>query len=345
MKIFKKNPQTRRLPGTIVAADTGSIGEGSIVEGERRPPKSANNGEPGASEARADSSSTADPPKFHSGMAEKTARATAISKVKLWEAFTPARPKQVERFFAGRRDALQRMITAIQEDHAHVIIYGPRGIGKTSLANIFTESATHAEYRVLRYPCSTGTKFTEIFRGFLKNLPSDYMDRQTQAKYSGIDNFEQLLPSGDFGPTELSEALGHLKLEHAILIVDEFDRVASGEMKRNLVEAMKNLSDNSAQVTLIIIGIARSLEELLGIHPSIQRHLVGIHLPLMEASELRSMILTAEEACSLPLDDATRDMIVSFSRGLPYYAQLLALHACRPTGAFPFKIGCRDVRP
>jgi len=248
---------------------------------------------------------------------------------KLWEAFTPSRPKYSSRFFAGRRWALQRIITAVEQDQAHIVIFGPRGIGKTSLANVLAESASEVEYQVLRYPCGSNATFEEIFRGLLRSLPSDYLDRATQARFSGADNLEQLLPAGEFGPTDLTEILSQIKLEHAILIIDEFDRVEDKQLKRQLAEAIKNLSDVAARVTFIIIGIAHSLDELIGLHPSIQRHVVGIHLPLMTSSELERVVLAGEEASGIRFEDATREMIAAFSKGLPYFAQLLCLHAGR----------------
>ena len=251
------------------------------------------------------------------------------AQTKLWEAFTPSRPKYSSRFFAGRRWALQRIITAVEQDQAHIVIYGPRGVGKTSLANVLAESASEGEYQVLRYPCGSDATFEEIFRGLLRSLPADQLDRATQARLAGVENLEQLLPEGEFGPTDLTAILSQIKLDHAILIIDEFDRVESKQLKNQLAEAIKNLSDASARVTFIVIGIAHSLDELIGMHPSIQRHLVGIHLPLMTVSELERVVLAGEDASGVRFEDATRDMIVAFSKGLPYYAQLLSLHAGR----------------
>jgi len=252
-----------------------------------------------------------------------------LVETKLWEAFTPSRPKYSSRFFAGRRWALQRIISAVEQDQAHIVIFGPRGIGKTSLANVLAESASEVEYQVLRFPCGSNATFEEIFRGLLSGLSADHLDRATQAKFAGADNFAQLLPEGDFGPTDLTAVLGQIKLEHAILIIDEFDRVESPKLKNQLAEAIKNLSDASARVTFVVIGIAHSLDELIGMHPSIQRHLVGIHLPLMTTKELERVVWAGEEASGVRFEDATRDMIVSFSKGLPFYAQLLSLHAGR----------------
>ena len=221
------------------------------------------------------------------------------------------------------------MITAVEENQDCIIIYGPRGIGKTSLANVIAEAARRVGYLVIRYPCTSGTTFEEIFRGLLRNLPSESLGRANRVRYSDVQSFEQLLPPDEFGPTELAEALSLLKLDHAIMIIDEFDRVESEDLKNQLAEAIKNLSDAAARVTLIIVGIGRSLEGLVGMHPSIQRHLVAIQVPLMEPSEIQRVILSGEQASGIHFDDDTRDKIVSFSKGLPYYAQLMALHAGR----------------
>jgi len=217
----------------------------------------------------------------------------------------------------------------IEQDRAHIVVFGPRGIGKTSLVNVLAELARDVEYRVMRCACGSDATFEEIFRSLLRSLPIGDLDRDTQARFSGVDNLEQLLPPGAFGPTDLTNVLSHIKLEHTILIIDEFDRVEETQLKRQFAEAIKNISDVGARVTFIIIGIAQSLEELIGIHPSIQRHVVGIHLPLMTRGELERLVQAGEVASGVSFEDATRDMIVSFSKGLPYYAQLLSLHAGR----------------
>ena len=272
-------------------------------------------------------------PRFHFAPLDAAGRrvsapdADGARQMRLWEAFTPRRPTSWCRVFAGRRWALRRIISAIEEEQAHVLIFGPRGIGKTSLTNALAECAVRSEYQVLKYPCSSDTTFEDIFRGLLTRLPADFMDRAGRANLAEAENFEQLLPRGNFGPTELTRALGHLALEHAILIIDEFDRIVSERTKNQLAECIKNLSDAAARVTIVILGIAQSAEELVGKHPSIQRHMISIHLPLMEPDELHRIVQIGERESGIAFDDAARDMIVSFSKGLPYYTQLLCLYS------------------
>lgn len=50
--------------------------------------------------------------------------------------FTPSTPISVADLFAGRSSQIYRIIDAIGERGRHVILYGERGVGKTSLAQI-----------------------------------------------------------------------------------------------------------------------------------------------------------------------------------------------------------------
>lgn len=250
-------------------------------------------------------------------------------RAKLRQAFTPTRPKVWAKDFAGRYRAVKRIVEAIEQEQAHVIIHGVRGIGKSSLANIIEESARQAEYQVRRFPCSSDTTYEEMFRRLLSSLPASFLDRSARASNPNVERFDQLLPQGAFGPTDVTQILSFVALEHVIFIFDEFDRVQDAEIKNQIAETIKNLSDISARVTFLIVGIAENLEELIGKHPSVHRHLVGIHLPLMEPEEVRSLVLRGARNAGIRFDDAVTDLVVSFSKGLPYYAQLICLHAGR----------------
>jgi len=256
------------------------------------------------------------------------ARASAA----LREAFTPSQPKHWSRLFTGRYDEMERIIAAIEEKRAHVVIFGERGRGKTSLANVVTEIASDAGYLVLRCACSTDLTFEEMFRGFLRRLPRRLLYTATRAARGSapdVDNFEQLLPPGNFGATELTEVMRRLSNGHAILVIDEFDRIGDEKLKGKLAEAIKNLSDVSARVTLLIVGVAQTIEELIGNHPSIERNVVSIHLPLMSPKDIENVIRAGEVVSGVRFNDAVRAAIVRLSKGLPYYAQLLSLHAAR----------------
>lgn len=268
-------------------------------------------------------------------------RARALQHLR--EAFTPTQPKQSVKLFAGRRRELARIVSAIEEWKAHVVIYGERGYGKSSLANVVVEIARQGGITVLTAACSSEITFQEMFRNFLKELPLPYRGiasgGSNAARREG--HFASLLPAGEFGATELTEALRHLTDRHVIFRIDEFDRIRSTEFKNQLAEAIKNLSDTGARVTFLIVGVAEDLDELLGQHPSIQRNVVGIHLSLMSEAELTKLIKAGERAADIQFEDEVRARIIALAQGLPYQAQLLALHC----GAVAIEDGLKRVKP
>ena len=256
----------------------------------------------------------------------------AVSRA-IREAFTPTQPKKHwKNSFAGRYEILQRIIGAIEEQRAHIVVFGERGRGKTSLANVLTEIANEAGYFMLRCACSSDLSFEEMFRTFLKKLPRRFLDsgpRGPAENRTGVESIEGLLPERAFGATEVTDALRCLVGGHVIFVIDEYDRVSDESLKNNLAETIKNLSDAGANVTLFVIGVARSLDELIGLHPSIQRNILSIHLPLMSPGEIRRIIRAGEGSSGARFSDEVSGGIVRLSKGLPYFAQLLCLHAAR----------------
>ena len=255
----------------------------------------------------------------------ETGRLSAL----LRDAFTPTRPKQDTALFSGRFKQMQRIIAAIEEERAHVMIYGERGSGKTSLANVLAGKAEEAGYMVQRFACSSELSFENIFRSFLRRMPATLLpDGIGATSRAGIDNFEQLLP-GHCGVAELVALFERISEKHVLLIIDEYDRVTDEETKARLAELIKNMSDAAVPVTLVIIGVAENVGQLLGKHPSLQRTIVTVPMPLMSRREIDGIIAAGEERSGLGFDPWARQAIIDFAQGLPYHAQLLCLFAAR----------------
>lgn len=263
---------------------------------------------------------------------EETAISPEMNRA-LREAFTPTRPKQkVNSLFVGRMQTLRRIIAAIEEERAHVVLFGDRGRGKTSLANAIQQIAGQAGYLTLKLTCSAELTFEDIFRNFLRRIPSTYYGAAAGNPFSGrptFANFDECLPSGPFSVTELNDALCEIQGTHVLMILDEYDRITSEDVKNKLAELIKNLADSSVPVTILIVGVAENVDHLLGKHPSIQRSLVAVHLPLMTEREVERIIVAGSANAGIAFDPDVRRRIVGFAKGLPYYAQLLSLYAAR----------------
>lgn len=251
----------------------------------------------------------------------------------LREAFTPTRPKkEVNALFIGRLSTIRRVISAIEEERAHVVLYGDRGRGKTSLGNAVEQIASQAGYLPTKLTCSAELTFEDMFRTLLRRIPTGYMGGDMGMGYANpraSGTFDERLPAGSFTVTQLAEVMEEIAGTHVLMMLDEYDRIIDEDVKNKLAELIKNITDRGAPVTLFIIGVSETVEQLLGKHPSIQRAMVAVHLPPMTDREIERIIITGGEAAGISFAPEARRIIVALSKGLPYFAQLLSLHAAR----------------
>src|SRR5271168_4257856 len=52
--------------------------------------------------------------------------------------FTPGAPINEKDLFAGRSEQVEKIIDAVSQHGCHAILYGERGVGKTSLSNMIS---------------------------------------------------------------------------------------------------------------------------------------------------------------------------------------------------------------
>ena len=250
-------------------------------------------------------------------------------RIKFSAVFTPAQPVIRRERFAGRTDALARLIGGIEDQRLHAILYGDRGIGKTSLLHILADTAREAGYVVLYESCDAGTGFDEMFRSVLAQIPQLYhggtapVDEAVAAGGSLLE----LAPAGELSPRLVTDLLAAVAGARVILMLDEFDRVTSADFRRGIAELIKNLSDRCARVQLVVAGVAANFTELVAHIPSIRRNVLNLELPRMTDAEIEEIIAIGAEESGLGFSASARLQIRAIAHGYPYIATLLAHHA------------------
>lgn len=252
----------------------------------------------------------------------------ARRKLALRDALGASQPVIGRESFAGRHDALAQLIASVEQQRVHVVIYGERGIGKTSLAHVFAETAREARYLVLYGSCGTEARFDAMFRSFAARIPRLYHKSvlPNSAEAERGDHFDTMLED-HFGPRELAELFADVTGTRVIIILDEYDRVLDPNFRRDVAELIKNLSDRAARVQLVLTGVAQNLDELIGYAPSIRRNIVGLPMRPLIASEVRDVIAIGENAASLRYSDEAVTMVTTMAGGSPYLVRLLAHQA------------------
>lgn len=249
-------------------------------------------------------------------------------------AFLPSQPVASAIKFAGRGTLLTRVVRAIQDQHLHVIIYGDRGIGKTSVLRVVQELAESAHYSVYYVSCGEEMDFSDTFRAVAAKISALY-DSAIDPTIESVERGGTLadrLPAGNFTVSQFSDVLTHVAGTRILIFLDEFDRVGSMRFRAAVAELIKNLSDRSMQVQLVLAGVAANVTDLVEQVPSIRRNIVGIPVLNMVDDEIRELIAIGEKHGDVRFGDDAIRLLTTHATGLPYLASLIAQHACLVAG-------------
>lgn len=247
--------------------------------------------------------------------------------IEVTETFSPGAPVQERDLFAGRIPQLQALMDAVYQRGRHGIVFGERGVGKTSLVNILAlilQSPTR-DVVTVKVNADPNDTFSSLWKKIFRRLNYEVKeDGQARIKTIADELPEVLSPDdvqialSDFSPNQTP-----------LLILDEFDRILDKEVTALVADTIKALSDYSVPATVIVVGVAEDVTALIRSHESVSRAFIQVRMPRMSQEELGEIIVQRYRKCGIDIDDSGLWKATFLSRGLPYYAQLLGMHAAR----------------
>jgi Cdc6-like AAA superfamily ATPase len=231
------------------------------------------------------------------------------------QVFTPSAPVADLSFLSGRLGQIGDVVSAVSQRGQHVALYGERGVGKTSLANIlgqlFGEHPTFKDLQAVGVNCHTNDDFGSLWSNIFREL-----------RIEGSP--------ADVSPEDVRFVLRDVG-RPTLIVIDELDRLEDDDALSLLADTVKTLSDHSIATTLVLVGIADSVEQLIGDHRSIERALVQVGMPRMSAPELTEIIDRGCDYAGLTVESGQKNRLARLSEGLPHYTHLLCLHAAQRT--------------
>jgi hypothetical protein len=240
--------------------------------------------------------------------------------------FNPGSPLNERALFAGRSDQMDKIVHAVSQRGYHAILYGERGVGKTSLSKVLREYLDNVGKNIVMsgVNCDASDDFSSLWSKAFRDVVI------TQAKPGiGLTATKIEFPER-IAPNDVTRALTAIGDRHKMVIIfDEFDRIKDKATTVMMADTIKALSDRGLQCTILLIGVAESVDELIQEHNSIERVLVQVHLSRMTDDEVKEIITKGLSRLAMEIRNDALSAAATLCQGLPYVTHLLALHSAR----------------
>jgi hypothetical protein len=230
-------------------------------------------------------------------------------------AFTPSGPVTALSAFSGRGSQLLKATGGIAQPGRHVIVYGERGVGKTSLSNVLVDAVGRIGganvRRSVRVNCTVGATFGSLWSEAVLGLGVEVPE-----------GWAHVAPT----PEMIRRALERVE-PPSVVIFDEYDRLDDDDALSLMADTVKTLSDNLVRSKVVIVGVGDTIDELVGEHESVRRALEQVLVPRMTPVEVADVVTSRLQIVSMQITDSALARVVRLAEGLPSYAHALPLEA------------------
>ncbi|MCP2256295.1 AAA ATPase domain-containing protein [Prauserella aidingensis] len=242
-------------------------------------------------------------------------REAKIASSNVRNVFTPHQPISEVNLLFGRTDEIRNLVETLNTPGQHVLLYGERGVGKSSLANVASNLVLQMlQSKIYIKRCDQSDTFESILHEPLSEArpelyQSEVSATESSSKHGGLGagpidagrergrEVTRTYPNRvSISPSTAGRALADMD---GLLVVDEFDAIREDSDKGRVSELIKQLSDGASPFKIMVVGIAASASELTAAHPSVQRNLRETKLRRMEVGELREIVTVGAEAIGI----------------------------------------------
>lgn len=270
-------------------------------------------------------------------------REQRINESKVREVFTPSATIKLDAFLVGRDAELRRIVGHLSTPGGHVVIFGDRGVGKSSLANVVAQHFVErlGKDNVFRYRCSPRDRFVDILAMPLMatGVEIDVTEITGSHEESGKAEIGVAIAKADISSKRTSTqkkvpaqvaglpswVVRKIGARRALFVVDEVDLLNEKTVISDLAVLIKHLSDDDSTFKLCLVGVARTVGDLLAGHASALRSLAEVKLRRLNDTELQEIIQEGANRLGLRFLDEVISEIVNISTGYPYFTHLIAL--------------------
>lgn len=228
--------------------------------------------------------------------------------------FRPRVPVVAKDLFTGRFDQLQELLSTAMQPGQHAVVFGERGVGKTSLVNVTYSLLGNQVNKPECGPinCDATMDFSTIWHKAFREM-----------RIAG-GTLDDALPK-NVTPDDVRHVVQNLT--RSLFVFDEIDQIKDKKTPALMAATIKNLSDHAIDTTIVLVGVADSVDSLIAEHASVERALVQIPMPRMVEREIMQIVNNGLTRIGMTISDEAKRRIAVLSQGLPHVTHLLCLHA------------------
>jgi Cdc6-like AAA superfamily ATPase len=256
--------------------------------------------------------------------------------LRLSNVFQPSAPINSEELFRGRKPQVRAVVDAINQPGRHAILFGGRGVGKTSLGKILRTKLTTVEPVPIisaLITCDSSDDYSTIWEKVFSELEyqreSEALEKTNRVYLDEVSGTYEPI-SVVWTPYSVRRKMEQIATKGLLyVVIDEFDKVEDPDSRQLIAETIKLFSDHAVCATIIVIGVSDDAVGLIDDHRSIERCLAQIPMPRMPSTEVEQIITLGLRKVDMSIEDNALQEITVLSKGLPSYAHLLSLYASR----------------
>lgn len=235
------------------------------------------------------------------------------------ELFSPGAPIQERDLFSGRQEQIKSLLDAVRQRGKHACVFGEAGLGKTSIATTFVLAEQADRIRAIKINCQPDDTLTKIWKRAFKRV----------ALRSSGETLADLY-DGEISTDDIENELDNFAATiDPVIVFDEFNCINDKSITEKFSRIIKNISDNSSNCTIVLVGISDDVAGLVRGHSSIVRQLVQVKMPRMTMIEIQELVLSRLRRVGMKMDEGALWKLAFLSRGMPYCGQLMGMHAAR----------------
>jgi len=251
----------------------------------------------------------------------------------------PSTPVRREELLRGRAQDLQHVLQSLDAPGRNIFIYGDRGVGKSSLGQTAAYLKQSSDQEPVLLSCDPKSTFFSLARDIAKALIRRGPLEQSRTRKYGVgatlspftaEAAREIQEGNVPVPSSVNEAIALIRFggdchsQHPVVVLDEFDRLASGEDRSLFGDLIKQLGDQDVAVKFIFCGVGPSLDDLLAGHESSYRYLAGVRLQRLGIQALVDITRGAADALRIRVKEDYVIRTARISDGFPHYTHLIS---------------------